>query len=111
MPPQKRQFGIPSALRTGHEKIQQLTATGRQMNETNVEFLKIDVETALIFTQLALTSENRDKVNRNRRSARKAYDTILRLRRHVTFTPSQEGYMVEMMSRLKNELELLGEKF
>ena len=110
MPYQKPKFEEDPVLRSG-QKIQQLTDTGRQLNETNVEFLKIDVQTALTFTNLALTSDNPEIINRNRKSARKAYDTILNLRARVTFTPSEEGYMAEMLSRLKNELKSLGEKF
>ena len=90
---------------------QQLTTTGQQLNATNADFLKIDVETALTFSGLALHTDNKEKILRNRKNARKAYDTILRLWQHVTFTPSEEGYMHEMLGRLKNDLELLGDKF
>ena len=90
---------------------QQLTTTGQQSNAMNAEFLRIDVETALTFSGLALQTNNKEKLLRNRRNARRAYDTILRLWHRVTFTPSEEGYMHEMMGRLKNDLELLGERF
>ena len=90
---------------------QALTATGEQLNSTNANFLRIDVETALTFSGLALRTDNQEKLKRNRKNARRAYDTILHLWHHVTFTPSQEGYMHEMMGRLRNELELLGERF
>lgn len=79
------------------------------MNATNADFLRIDVETALTFSGLALETDNDDKKQRNRKNARKAYNTILRLSQNVTFTPSEEAYMHEMMSRLKNDLALLGE--
>ena len=90
---------------------QQLTTTCQQSNAINAEFLKIDVQTALTFSGLALQSDNKEKTVRNRKNARRAYDTILHLSHRVTFTPGEEGYMQEMMSRLKNDLELLGEKF
>jgi hypothetical protein len=89
----------------------QLTDTGQQLNATNADFLIIDVETALTFTQLALETDNQEKKVRNRKNARKAYDTILHLWDNVTFTPTQEGHMHEMIGRLKSDLELLGEKF
>jgi hypothetical protein len=89
----------------------QLSDTGQQLNATNVDFLKIDVETALTFTQLALATDNKEKKERNRKNARKAYDTILRMWNSVTLTPSQEGYIHEKMSRLKSDLDLLDEKF
>jgi hypothetical protein len=39
----------------------QLTDTGQQLNATNADFLIIDVETALTFTQLALETDNQEK--------------------------------------------------
>jgi hypothetical protein len=100
-----------SSLADSKKLTQQLTAIGKQLNATNADFLKIDVETALTFSALALQADNKEKRDRNRKNARKAYDSILHLWEDVTFTPSQEGYIHEMMSRLKDDLELLGEKF
>src|SRR5215471_7694206 len=81
---------------------ERLTATGKQLNATNADFLKIDVETALTFSELALTTDNTEKKKRNRENARRAYNTILSLSPRVTFTPSETAYMQEMMGRLKN---------
>jgi hypothetical protein len=99
------------SLRTAKTLTKQLTATGRQLNATNADFLRIEVETALTFTDLASQTNNSEKQIRNRKNARKAYDTIVRMWGDVTFTPEQEGFMHEMMSRLKIKLELLGERF
>lgn len=101
----------PPALRTSKALTRQLTATGKQLNATNADFLTIDVDTALTFAGLALETDNNEKKKRNRKNARKAYDSILHLSGKVTFTPSQEGYLHERMGRLKNDLEQLGEKF
>jgi hypothetical protein len=90
---------------------EQLTTTGEQLNATSADFLKIDVKTALTFSGLALETDNEEKKQRNRKNARKAYDTILHLQHNVTFTPSDEVYMHQMLGRLKNDLERLGEKF
>jgi hypothetical protein len=87
-----------------------LTKTGQQLNSTNVDFLKIDVETALTFTKIALEADDREKRDRNRKNARKAYDTILHLRNKVEFSPSQDKYMNEKLERLKRDLITLGEK-
>lgn len=81
------------------------------MNAANADFLTIDVQTALTFSGLALETDSEEKKQRNRKNARKAYDTILHLWHGVTFTPSQEAYMHEMMYRLKNELARLEEHF
>jgi len=99
-----------STEKTKH-RMQRLNATGAQLNASNADFLKIDVETALIFCGLALETNNEEKKERNRKNARKAYDTILQLWGNVAFTPSQESYMHEMMHRLKGDLKRLGERF
>ena len=87
-----------------------LTKTGQQLNSTNVDFLKIDVETALTFTKIALETDDREKRDRNRKNARKAYDTILHLRKKVEFRPSQDKFMNEKIEQLKGDLITLGEK-
>jgi hypothetical protein len=89
----------------------ELNKTGRELNAANADFLKVDAETALTFTQLALDTDNEEKKQRNCKNARKAYDSILHLRKNVTFTSTQEAYLEEMLSRLKHNLTSLGEKF
>jgi hypothetical protein len=107
----KQRVETHSSLRASEALIQELTDAGKQLNATNADFLKIDAETALTFTGLALETDNPEKKTRNRKNARKAYDTILQLLGKVTFTPAQEAHLHEKLSRLKNDLELLGEKF
>jgi hypothetical protein len=91
--------------------LQDLTDMGKELNATNVNFLKIDVETALTFSKLARQSTNEEKKERNRQHARRAYDTILHLWNTVAFTPDEEAYMRDMLTQLKIDLEMLGEKF
>jgi sporulation-control protein spo0M len=110
MPVQSKNARLSKPLRT-KSLIRELTDTGKQLNATNADFLRIDAETALTFSQLAMETGNFEKRKRNCKNARKAYDGILRMWNSVTFTPTQEGYMHELLSRLKNNLELLGEKF
>ena len=111
MASQKQSAEEHPPIQAGKAFVEQLTDTGKQLNSTNVDFLKIDVETALTFTGLALETDNQEKKERNRKNARKAYDTIRQLWNKVTFTPSEETFMHEKLGRLKNDLELLGEKF
>jgi hypothetical protein len=101
----------PEQLRRHKVLVHDLSDTGKELNATNVNFLKIDVETALTFSGLALKTDNEAKRKRNRHHARRAYDTILRLWDSVTFTPDEEAYMHNMIAHLKNDLEMLGEKF
>ena len=81
------------------------------MNSTSADFLRIDVDTALTFTQIALESDDQEKKDRNRKNARKAYNTIMHLRDKVEFSPSQDKYLSEKTELLKRDLIALGEKF
>jgi hypothetical protein len=89
----------------------ELTATGKQLNSAQADFLRLDAQTARTFIDLALQTNDLGKKERNCKNARKAYDTILRLWNNVAFTSTQEAYMHEMMGRLKTDLEQLGERF
>src|SRR5215813_1681294 len=86
-----------------------LNQTGQRLNQTSKDFLRVDVETALTFTEAALTTDNPDKKDRNTKNAKKAYDTIQRLSERVTYTDSEQAYMSEMLARLKKDLKILGE--
>ena len=99
-----------AASKTAQELGEQLSAVGRQFNDTSADFLRIDVETALTFTGLALTTDNQEKKKRNRKNARKAYNTVLHLLPRVTFTPSGQARLQDMLARLKKELVQLGER-
>jgi hypothetical protein len=98
-------------LHVAKDLAEQLRATGEQLNSSSAEFLKVDAETALTFSRLALETDDPEKKERNRKNARRAYDTILHLRGNVSFTHSQEAYLREKMGRLKSDLERLGEQF
>ena len=111
MPTQKPRPKDSPPVRTEDPVVNKLNATGRQLNSTSADFLKIDAETARTFAGLALETDNVEKKDRNRKNARKAYDTILHLWDSVTFTSAEEAYMKETMEHLKLELTQLGEKF
>lgn len=104
MPSQKNEQGKPLSFRTREDLTQQLTTTGKQLNKAGADFLRIDVQAGLTFAGLALGTDNKEKQERNRKNARKAYDTILRLSGRVVFTPGQEQHLREMMDRLKTDL-------
>jgi hypothetical protein len=88
----------------------ELSETGRRLNQASKDFLRVDAETALTFTQAALTTDNPEKKSRNTQNARRAYDTIQRLSARLTYTDSEQAYMLELMARLEKDLERLGEK-
>jgi hypothetical protein len=98
-PPPKHQDKLMDAL----------NQTGQRLNQTSKDFLRVDAQTALTFTEAALTTDNPEKKERNIKNAKKAYDTIQRLSEKVSYTDSERAYMSQMMARLKKDLELLGE--
>jgi hypothetical protein len=91
--------------------VDELLVSLGELNRTSAEFLKTDVETALTFSSIALQSEDLSKKQRNRRNARKGYDTIVRLAGRIRLTSDDEEFLTEKLTRLKSELQRLGEVF
>jgi hypothetical protein len=105
--PRPREFQYAVARPTADEII----ASGARLNRASVNFLKIDVATALTFSEIALQTPDSEKQRRNRRSARKAYDTVLRLMGRVSLTKDDAQSLSRNLQRLKSELVRLGETF
>lgn len=91
--------------------MDELLANGREFNRVTADFLKVDMATALIFTEIALQTDDSIRKLRNRRSARKAYDSIVRLAEKVDLTPNDVELLSRNLERLKSELQTLGEVF
>jgi len=91
--------------------LDQFLAFGTRLNRTKVDFLKIDVETALTFAGIAMQAEDRVKKARNRQSARKAYDTVVRLMDRVDLSDEDAQLLARKLKRLRSELATLGEVF
>lgn len=80
-------------------------------NTASVNFLKIDLQTALTFSGMALRSSDPVRKRRNTRSARRAYDTIIRLRTNVHPKPADSDFLKSNLRLLKSDLCRLGETF
>lgn len=78
-----------------------------QANRAMVEFLRIDVQFALTFSDIALSSTDFAKRERATKIARRAYDTILRLRATVWMTDVEAEKLASNLQRLNVELEAL----
>ncbi len=91
--------------------VRDILETRFESNRVNIDFLKIDVQTALTFSRLAQQSAPGEKRDRNRRNARRGYDTILRLIEKVCLSDSDAKSIGGQLLRLKSELEQLGEIF
>lgn len=66
---------------------------------------------ALTFSDIAIRTNDLARKRRALRAARKAYDTILRLKTGVSLTVMEEQDLAQNLSRLKRELENVGEHF
>jgi hypothetical protein len=81
------------------------------MNQNVVEFLMADLDSALAFAQRA-SGLNIDPETRRRNliNARKAYDTVTRLREKIRLDSEQQSDFDEKRTNVKNALEQLGER-
>jgi hypothetical protein len=92
--------------------VDELFGITAELNHTRVEFLKIDVETALTFSGIALHSRDDDpKKRRNQLNARKSYDTIVRFVGKIPINEDDRYVIFRKLERLKSELQVLGETF
>jgi len=74
-----------------------------------IDFLKIDTQMGLTFSGIALVTDNLVKRERVTRSARKAYDTVVRLKQGFPMTEVDADTLDRNFGRLRSELESLGE--
>lgn len=89
--------------------VDELLAKKKEFNRVSIDFLKIDVATALTFAGIARETEDAVKKQRNQRAARKAYDSIHKLSKGVNLTGDDARILASNLARLKSELRTLGE--
>lgn len=80
-----------------------------QANRIGAEFPQIDAEVALTFSGLALKAYSRENRERQSDAARKAYDTIMRLRHDLDLNNTERDKLDAKLNRLKSELRRLDE--
>ena len=61
-------------------------------------------------SKIAMDAHYRDKLERNRASARKAYDAVVRFMPRVNFTRDEASEINSKLAQLKSELQELGEE-
>lgn len=86
-------------------------ALDSRTNKLRVEFLKVDCNIVLTFAGIALTTTNPEKRRSTTESARKAYDTILRLRKGADLSVTEADKLEANLRRLKGKLHDLGQRF
>jgi len=73
-------------------------------------FLRVELDTSLTFAEAALSAgDDLEKRARDRANARKGYDTLLRLSRKYSVSPSADQGFAEKLGHLKSALQALGE--
>jgi len=80
-------------------------------NRAGVEFLLVDLDTALIFMDVAATSEVQETVDRNHTNAHNAYNTVLHLLQNLKPDAEQRSALDGKMNLLKARLEAVGHQF
>jgi len=80
--------------------LDELLKTREQLNEVSVNFLLIDVDIGLTFSEIALQTSDPDKKRRVRAKARAAYENVQHLIHKVTLTEADAR-------RLARNLEIL----
>ncbi len=78
-------------------------------NAAAIDFIRVDLDTALTFTRIALATTDPQKQQRTTRTARKAYDTILRSLTRVRLRPNDATAIETKLQRLREDLIRLGE--
>ena len=86
-------------------------ASARELNRAGTDFLKVDAATGLTLAKAALSSPDAEKKQRNCKSARKAYDTIMRLLKKVSPSDADARQLNDDLHELKDDLIKLGESF
>jgi hypothetical protein len=97
--------------RETREAMDGVRASRDELNQKSADFLKVDVETALTFSEIAIQTFDPAKKQRNRKHARKGYDTILRFMSKVSLGDEDTDFLAERMQELKSNLQNLGEVF
>jgi len=88
-----------------------LSTIREETNRTGADFLRIDSQVGLTFSGLALAANDKEGRRRTTGVARRAHDTIMRLRHKIELTDTQTTELDRNLLRLKSELQRLGESF
>jgi len=105
-------FGLPSTMEFPHVPDFIPLSFGTMVptrNAIGIEFLRTEVETALVFARIASNNHNKEKKRRNVRNARRAYQTLLYFLSQFVFTDQQQHAMREKLTELHRQLVVLGE--
>lgn len=81
-----------------------------ELNRHGVRFVNVELEIALTMTDIALgANRNSEKMLRNTRNARRAYNAILHFRKRLRFNSDEERDLGIKLQKLQSALHQLGE--
>jgi hypothetical protein len=83
----------------------------QQTNKVAADFLQIDSTTALTFSSIALSEQDDGRRQTATRIARRAYDSIMHLRKRIHLTEAEITQLDSKLDRLKCQLQTLDEIF
>lgn len=107
MAPRKHRTTRPPAPKPS--TLDDYLATRERINRAGAEFLKLDVETALTFLLTARQSADESRRQRNRRAARRAYDTVVRLIERLKLSDEDRRTLALGLEQIRSELKSFGE--
>jgi hypothetical protein len=83
----------------------------RYADEGGAEFLLTEMNTGITFAKLAVSARKTDskKMERNRKNARKAYDSLLHFQDRVALSAQQAAALKAGKKQLQQLLRALGE--
>jgi hypothetical protein len=88
-----------------------LAITFRNLNQTGVEFVLVDLDVGMTFMDVAEASRGAETTRRNHNNARNAYDAVLRLSAKLKPSPSQRQAIDTKLAVLKARLQAVGQQF
>lgn len=97
-----------------HNPVQMDVRTAQlraQASRIGVQFLLVDADIALTLSGMALKADSAEKRERQSEAARKALDTITRLRKNLDLDEAERGKLDAKLRRLRSELHELGKRF
>jgi hypothetical protein len=92
------------------ELVKSLPPNASPSANGEIEFLRAELLIGLTLCKIARESRNEDKAARNRRNARKAYDSVLHFMPNTPLSVPDSAEFESKLTELRTELHLLGEK-
>lgn len=79
-------------------------------NAVLFEFLKVDLELAMTFVEIAMSPTSAERTARCRAAARKAYDTVLRMMNRAKLSKAEAAEIQERLAKLESVLSALDQR-